>query len=99
VAGHWLVFPQLLNSKKDETRPWIVEDLIRFEEKSHPHHTIVLLCCNLDGTIIHGFPGVFYSRHNLWIAPDSICSKLELTIRKHEEPDAIGNVDKFVEAK
>jgi hypothetical protein len=99
VDGIWLVFPKDLNPPGQEDRPWPADRLIRFEEKLHPGRTLLLLCCNCDGTVLHGYPGVFYATADVFMEPDSAVSYTRKIMRSVVYPGTVGNSSQFIEAK
>lgn len=98
VHGHWLVIPTNLNGQQEQ-RPWWAEDLIAFEQKNRPGRTIVLLCCNPDGCVLHGFPNVFYSTHDTFMDPDCNVDAVRVRVRALMNPGVTGNAGQLIEAK
>lgn len=99
VAGEWLVMPRLLNSDSESDRPWPVENLIEYEKAEHPGYQIVLLCCNVDSIVLHGYPNVWYAPNEVWIVPDADCPPNKCITRSLQQPKVIGSIEGFVSAK
>lgn len=99
VHGVWLVEPVLLNPIEAIDRPWAVGDLIHYEQAAHPGRVLVLLCCNVDGVVLRGYPDVWYSPHENWCTPDAFCSTNGNIMRHLTQPSVVGDIKDFVSAK
>jgi hypothetical protein len=50
-----------------------VQQMIVAEQREYPGRTVILLCCNPDHEVLHGYPNVYYAPSSVWCIPDREC--------------------------
>ena len=83
-----------------------IEWLIDREQHLFPGRTLVILCCNPHHDVIHGHANVFYATGSVWCVPDRAAidapapaNRYTLDGRSTNDPDNVGNIFEFVEAR
>jgi hypothetical protein len=90
-----------------------VQKVVAETKARYPGRVIVLLCCNVSHTSLHGMPGVWYAPAEVWLVPDRSVPMFDrsavtldgplpedntVTNRSVGAPEAVGNIFEFQEA-
>lgn len=93
-SDQWSIYPDAPSA------PMPVETLARLLRTAFPGRPIVLMSCNALGSELHGLPGVYYAKHEVWIHPDQPGSDdPSYRERDEAEPQVVGSIFEFVEAR
>ena len=84
IRGEWIIQTNPGGGYGDTCE--LVGDVLRKERAEYPEKTIVLLACNTDSIVLHGFPNVYYSLAETWCLPDRAIGELS-------EQDAFTTMD------
>lgn len=82
-----------------------IDTLIAREKALYPDRTLVILCCNVQHDVLHGYSNVFYAPSSVWCIPDRSLelpraeANSTLDNRFTGDPDATGNVFEFISAE
>lgn len=110
IDGEWLIYCRPGSDHPFDT----VERVVAEEQHLYPGRTIILLACNVDHIALHGMPNVFYARSEVWCTPDravGMADQAAMTLdgvddsnnsidnRSTSDPDIVGNIYEFVEAR
>jgi hypothetical protein len=91
--------------------PWTTE--LTSLRSEYPASTLVLISCNPNGEVLHGFPDVFYATSSVWECPDRFVDNQTSSItterisfpstcpagRWANDASATGNIFEFVSAE
>lgn len=73
-----------------------IDDLIHREQRLYPDRTLVILCCNVQHDVLHGYEHVFYASSSVWCLPDrSVPTGTENSLEGRSTLDTYTRLDTF----